>query len=280
MGNALKLGIVGNGFVGNATSGLSCKKNSVFIYDRVDYKSHPHNCTMDDIRSCDLIFICLPTPMNKEGDCHTDFISQAIADFSTEEKAKTFIRSTTPVGFCKELGVNHFPEFLTEANASVDFIETDTWVLGIDNTNLEIYSSIKAALTNAKEANAIKSDNVFLTQSNTSEFIKLARNSVLATKVSLFNELYKIAEGKHIGWNEALNGILIDDRITSSHTKVPCNGNFGFGGTCFPKDISNLINCAKKSDVETFILDAAQERNNKLDRPLKDWAFDINRSVI
>jgi UDPglucose 6-dehydrogenase len=73
----------------------------------------------------------------------------------------------------------------------------------------------------------------------------------------------------------------LDDRIGASHMMVPGNdGNRGFGGTCFPKDTSALLNDFRDNGVESFILKAAIERNNKLDRPEMDWCEDKGRAVI
>ena len=75
--------------------------------------------------------------------------------------------------------------------------------------------------------------------------------------------------------------VCLDERIGESHTKVPGHdGNRGYGGTCFPKDINSLLNQIEKTNMDCYIIKAAVERNNKVDRENKEWEDDIGRSVI
>jgi UDPglucose 6-dehydrogenase len=73
----------------------------------------------------------------------------------------------------------------------------------------------------------------------------------------------------------------LDDRITTSHSIVPGHdGRHGFGGTCFPKDMASLRHQIQTNDLQSFIIDAAIERNETIDRPEKDWTDDIGRASI
>ena len=73
----------------------------------------------------------------------------------------------------------------------------------------------------------------------------------------------------------------MDSRIGSSHTQVPGpDGLYGFGGTCFPKDLSALISQFDSNNIPSIILKAVQDRNNSIDRPEQDWKQDIGRAIF
>ena len=120
----MKIGIVGNGYVGNATSllqefeGIEC-----FAYDIEPARCNPRGLKLKDLSKCDLIFVCVPTPMLIDGSCSTDSVERAIESLedASVDLDKIVIRSTVPVGTCSELGVSFMPEFLTEANWQEDF---------------------------------------------------------------------------------------------------------------------------------------------------------------
>jgi UDPglucose 6-dehydrogenase len=72
-----------------------------------------------------------------------------------------------------------------------------------------------------------------------------------------------------------------DSRIGHSHSKVPGHdGSRGFGGTCFPKDIANLLNLIEKQGLKSYVLKSVVNRNREQDRPEKDWENNLGRSVV
>ena len=77
------------------------------------------------------------------------------------------------------------------------------------------------------------------------------------------------------------NLATLDDRIGASHSTVPGHdGKKGFGGTCFPKDTLALLREFEDSNVESFLLKGAVERNIKIDRPEQDWSENVGRAVL
>ena len=111
--------------------------------------------------------------------------------------------------------------------------------------------------------------------------IKIFRNSFLATKVSFCNEVYQFCKVKGIDYNNFIKIACNDDRITHSHTNIPGpEGKFGFGGTCFPKDISSLKYEMNNIGLESIILDSVIHRNNTIDRPNGEWKGEKGRSHI
>ena len=110
---------------------------------------------------------------------------------------------------------------------------------------------------------------------------KLARNSFLAVKVSFFNELYDFCEKEEVDYNSVAELTGMDSRIGVSHTQVPGpDGKRGFGGTCFPKDISSLNHQLDQVGVDSYIIEAAKARNIQVDRKEQDWTNNKGRAVI
>ena len=285
----MKIGIVGAGFVGNATSLFECESPpvtdvEVITYDKDDSKCSPVGTTIKDLADCDLVFVCVPTPMNSNGSCHTDIVENCIFDLKTAgvSNENIIVRSTVPVGFCSSMAVNFMPEFLTESNWKSDFKNNNAWVLGLHDIENEL---VKSKFTNlivlAKKHGKIKHGDKYFCTSDEAELVKLARNSFLACKVSFFNEIQEFASKKNCDYNTVSFLVGIDKRIGSSHTQVPGpDGKKGFGGTCFPKDISSLERQMSDSQMESYILEAAKARNLQIDRPEQDWKDDLGRAVI
>ena len=92
-------GIIGYGFVGRAMRQFECELNNVLIYDINPELCSPKNISIEHINSvCDIIFICVPTPMNKDGSCHLNIVENVISQLN---KNKVIIKSTVPVGTSK-----------------------------------------------------------------------------------------------------------------------------------------------------------------------------------
>jgi len=283
------IGIIGNGFVGNATSQLKNKTIDCLIYDINPEKCSPNNLTLKELcKKSDIIFICVPTPMKKDGSCFLGIIEQLIfemnqyIDFNIKP---IVIRSTIPVGTSIKFNCFFMPEFLTEANASNDFKNTSCWIFGLKNNN-DIQNAntqllIQNILNNNVLSGNIKTSNSMFVLTNEAESIKLFKNTFLAVKVGFCNEFYRFCEKNNVNYSNVIKGVITDKRITDSHTKVPGNNEmFGFGGTCFPKDISSLQNQMKNLNVESPITNATIYRNNEVDRKQQDWKQNKGRSII
>ena len=110
--------------------------------------------------------------------------------------------------------------------------------------------------------------------------IKYMNNCYFATKVSFMNEMYQIADACGVDWGMAVDGFIRDGRIGHSHMSVPGpDGKFGFGGSCFPKDIQAMINFAESLDVNPTTMKGAWEKNLDV-RPEEDWKELKGRAVV
>ena len=111
-----------------------------------------------------------------------------------------------------------------------------------------------------------------MTDVTTAQMIKYMANCFLAAKVSYINEMYQVAQKLGVNWGEALEGFALDGRIGLSHITVPGpDGQLGFGGKCFPKDINAMIHLCEDIGVSPTVLRAAWEKNLEVREEL-DWA--------
>jgi UDPglucose 6-dehydrogenase len=279
----MKIGVVGNGFVGNATSLFKCDDIDVVVYDKDPNRCDPADTSPQRLFDCDFVFVCVPTPMNKDGSCHTVIVEKCIYELNIAgvRDENIVVRSTVPVGFCESLGVNFMPEFLTESNWVEDFKKNNAWVFGVDSIySTSVKSRFIELISLAKGSGAIENDDIFFCSTKEAELAKLARNSFLATKVSYFNEIFDFCDKEEVDYNTVAELTGLDPRIGQSHTQVPGpDGKRGFGGTCFPKDISSLNYQLEQVGIESYIIEAAKSRNTQVDRKEQDWKMNKGRAV-
>lgn len=281
----MKIGVIGNGFVGKATCTLSCDEVDLLCYDIDPSLCSPKGCTLNMISECDLIFISVPTPMREDGSCYLRILESVIDDLSkirSLDDILVIIRSTVPPGTSDRLNCFFMPEFLTEKNYLMDFKNCPQWIFGLKgNSQDQLFRvKIKELFSLSHKHGKIKEKGCKFLLNKESEMTKLFRNAFLATKVSFCNEIYDYCLSEGINYDNMIELACDDKRITHSHSAVPGHdGKRGFGGTCFPKDINNLLNLMKNNNVESFILKNVIERNQKHDRNEKDWELNKGRSV-
>ena len=280
----MKIGIIGNGFVGRATLELSCKDIDILVYDINPELCIPANTKFSDLMKCKIIFISVPTPMNKDGSCYLTIVEDVINNLKSLKYSNFIvIRSTVPVGTCDKLNCYFMPEFLTEKNYINDFINNKEWIFGIlgHNRDIEFKDSILELFNLAYKNNKIKSNKLTFMFNKEAELVKMFRNCFLATKVSFCNEIYEFCQNKNICYENVRKIASNDDRIIASHTYVPGpDGEKGYGGTCFPKDTNSFKYEMEKAGMKSYILNAVIDRNENVDRPQKDWKDKKGRAVI
>ena len=282
----MKIGIIGNGFVGKATNILENDNVELVIYDINPDLCRPIGTTIEDICKTDIVFISVPTPMNSDGSCHIGILESVISDIKKIcdlNENLIVIRSTVPPGTSNNLNCYFMPEFLTEKNFVNDFINNEHWIFGLKNTEQDIVfkEKITQLFNYSYEAKKINYNNLHFVTNNEAEMIKLFRNNYLSVKVGFCNEIAEFCEKKNIDYENVRELATLDNRIGSSHTKVPGHdGRRGFGGTCFPKDTNNLKCEMKKVGMKSYIIDNVVERNEKVDRPEQDWNSNKGRAVI
>lgn len=280
----MRIGIIGKGFVGSAVEyGFTCNRHlsaDIKIFD-INPKLRTHSL-QDTINESDYVFLSLPTPANHDGSVHLDIIDNCLAEIekSLNNDCIILLRSTVIPGTSKffskkypKLKLVFNPEFLTEKNANNDFVNQARIILGGN----KLLTEKVAMLYNWRFENSIP---IIQTNYETAEFIKYVNNCFLATKVSFMNEMKLIANKIDIDWDKTIEGFTLDPRVGNSHVSVPGNdGRYGFGGSCFPKDIQALINFSESLNIDPKILKAAWNTNLKV-RPEKDWERLEGRAII
>ena len=280
----MNIGIIGQGFVGNA---IYQKFKNYFNVLTFDLQVKLCNSTIEEInKHCNIIFVCLPTPMSKSGKCFTGIVENTLKDLevlaSMDQTEKiVVVKSTVPPGTTKKwneqfkfITVVFNPEFLTEANAVSDY----------ENQNRIILGGPRPASTTLKPifAKVFPKAKIIKTNSSYAEMVKYITNSFLATKVSFANEMYEICQYLDIDYDKVIEYACYDDRLGTSHWAVPGpDGDFGYGGHCFPKDVKALIQVAMEldSNVKPIMLQATDEKNNRV-RNNKDWLDMKGRAIV
>ena len=280
----MKIGIVGNGYVGGATALLKNRSVEVLIYDIEPDKCTPRGLSMGELLDCSFVFVCVPTPMDADGKCSLDLVESVVNDLHELgfPKGRMIVKSTVPVGTCRKLGTMFMPEFLTEQNWRHDFLSQRNWILGTnerdDKLRDELYSIFDAAWHGGV---LISRPHMTFSTTEEAELTKYVRNTFLATKVSFFNEIEEFCRINNVSYRKVRELTLYDDRIGDSHTSVPGpDGKRGYGGTCFPKDTSSLLHQMLDKGMMSYVVMAARNRNVDVDRRERDWEQRKGRAVV
>lgn len=271
------IGIIGQGFVGNAIYQKFKEYYKINTYDLDPTKS---NSTEQETLNNKIVFICLPTPMDKFGKCDISIVESAVKKCSESEQTKiVVIKSTILPGTTKKLNEKYpslqivfNPEFLTERNAVKDY----------ENQNRIILGGPRPATTELKQifSKTFPDAHIIKTDSTHAEMIKYLTNTFLSVKVSFANEIYQICNGLGIDYDKVVEYATMDERLGESHWSVPGHdGDLGFGGHCFPKDLSAIIQLAKELGTTSNVLLATQKTNDEV-RKNRDWEQMKGRAVL
>jgi UDPglucose 6-dehydrogenase len=220
--------------------------------------------TAEGVEKSDVIFIAVPTPPMADGSVDLSFIEKVAREIASAMTGYKIVvdKSTVPVRtgdkvtetikrYCKarvEFDVVSNPEFLREGFAVEDLMKPDRIVIGVRSQRpvaamKEIYAPFQAP--------------VVVTDINSAELIKHASNSFLALKISYINALSVICDATGANVQEVANGMGMDARIGRRFL----DASLGFGGSCFPKDLSAFIKIAEQMGYEFGLLKEVQRIN-------------------
>ena len=289
-----KIGLIGRGVVGNAVAQGMEHAFTVCFYDKVfRHYIHGSNCEQhlslaSVVEAVDgPIFLCLPTPMIKDGTADCSIIESVVKEINELEKDRSsfkhgkpvlIIKSTVPPGITEILNARYEyvqcvfnPEFLREATAVEDFKHQDRIIIGGPHKAVSVVKRLYQIAY--PEVPTTK------TSSTIAEMVKYVTNCFLATKVSFANEIAQICTKLNIDYDKVIEYATKDKRLGTSHWAVPGpDGHMGFGLTCFPKDLNALIKLARVLRVEPTVMEAAWNKNLEV-RPEKDWEALKGRAV-
>jgi UDPglucose 6-dehydrogenase len=296
--DCMKITIVGGGYVGLVTGAcfadighdvtiidvdsakvamINEKRTPIFepglekiLYQTIG-KNLQASISYDSVSTSDLTFICVGTPPNDDGSANLSYIESASRSIGTALQKSTgfyviVVKSTVPPGTTEtvvrpavlasahktedDIGFAINPEFLREGDAIEDFRQPDRIVIGSHHPRAgdrvaEVYRDFSAPVVRTGLAAA--------------EMIKYTSNAFLATKISFANEIGNICKELGIDVYEVMKGVGLDRRIGP----LFLNAGAGFGGSCFPKDVSSLSVLAGRADIDPKILRAVLEVNEE-----------------
>ncbi len=274
----MKIGVAGCGFVGNAVvDGITkLDPGHEFVkYDPYLFK----DTKIDALKDCDMAFICVPTPMNGDGKMDDVCLRSVFGELSSiKYKGLCVIKSTTIpsvvrrliVDF-KDLRIVTNPEFLTERTALNDFINSKWVIIGgnigdgrgiADENSKELYNFFIRLWPNAKFS-LIAADEAMM--------VKYMCNTWFAVKVSLINEFHDLVERTGMDWDNVIKAFATDERVGPTHLQCPGpDGDRGWGGKCFPKDLNALLYVMRQLGIQRDVLEGAWSDNEHF-RKNKDW---------
>ncbi len=222
--------------------------------------------TQEGVEKSDIIIIAVPTPAQSDGGVDLSFIESVSREISATMTSYKIVvdKSTVPVKtgqkvaetinrYCKakvDCDVVSNPEFLREGFAVEDFMKPDRIVIGVRSQRpvpamKEVFEPFQAS--------------IIVTDINSAELIKHAANSFLALKISYINAISRICEASGANVQEVANGMGMDARIGRRFL----DASLGFGGSCFPKDLSAFIQISEKLGYDFALLKEVQHINTQ-----------------
>jgi len=274
----MNIGIIGFGFVGSAIAHGFSNVFNIKIYDKYN---NMYDSLEDTVNNSDFLFVGVPTPVNKNNQQDLSNMNDAISSIiSVAKHSKIIILKSTIIpgttrNYAEKYTDHNFifcPEFLTERTAKLDFINTNRIIIGGDDDEIKV---------EVEELYRVRFPHtpIFYTTWEAAEVLKYMCNSFFAVKISFLNEMYDVAKDYlNIDYNDLRNMWLSDFRIGNSHTDIPGpDGERGYGGKCFPKDVKSFVTWGKEKGFELDMCRAADKVNERI-RKNKDW-YNIKGAV-
>lgn len=231
------------------------------------------------VRSADIIFIAVGTPSNEDGSANLSHVRAVARTIGENIDGYKIVvgKSTVPVGTADMVravieetqsarGTRHpfdvcsNPEFLKEGSAIEDFARPARIIIGTDS------DTVRKTLADCYRPYNRNHDKLMMMDVRAAELTKYAANAMLATKISFMNEMANIAERLGADIEDVRRGIGSDPRIGYHFIYPGC----GYGGSCFPKDVSAIIRTAADAGVRPELLEAVERVNASQKRVLFD----------
>lgn len=270
-----KIAIVGNGYVGKAYHKFF---PDAVMYDRHQMKIEDHSIGEElkvfegnnrvEVNECELAIVCVPTKMNEDGSVDTSIVKEVVGWLETP---LILIKSTIPPGTTKRLKeatgkrICHSPEYVGEGGYYVPFWlyphpnepqHHSFMIIGGDPRDREeileqFYPILGATKT------------YYQVDETTSELIKYMENAAIATKVTLCNEFYNIAQAFGVSYSQVREGFILDERQGRMFTAV-FKENRGFSGKCLPKDLNGIVKASRKAGYRAEFIEDVLKNNERI----------------
>ena len=257
----MKIGIIGLGYVGSAIA-YAHRHDEVIVRD----PKLKDSAELHQFNDCDAVYICVPSPSTEDGHCDTSILESVLKEltFANIAKDKVLISKVTapPSVYVRLLeqypNLVHCPEFITAADHISDYQNSGYFTFGGQKEWCERAKDI------VRSAVPLVHDKLLITDIKSASLYKYMMNSYLATKVTFMNDMKELADRYDINWNEFTNLATWDDRIGYTHMSVPGpDGEYGWGGACFPKDIAAIIMEGIDREVDMELLQRVEILNHK-----------------
>ena len=254
-----KIGVVGVGMVGGSMQRYLEKKQGleIFLYDKGKGLGSP-----DDINKAEIIFVCVPTPYQKDGKGFDLSYVEETLNMLQGEKI-VVIKSTVLPGTTEMLQQKYpqhqilmNPEFLTEETADQDMLYPDRQIVGYTEKSHTVAGDVMQLLPLAPFERMLPSTEA--------EMVKYFGNTWFSVKVSFANQMYDLCQAVGIDYDRMVEAAAADKRIGRTHLNVFHKGARGYGGKCLPKDTKAIIQLANAKGVDLKLHKAAEEINNAL----------------
>ena len=276
----MRIGVIGRGFVGGSMEKflIEHSHHDVEAFDARDGDiTEGYNRI---VAHSEIIYVAVPTPMDKNGKCHTGILEQSLGlinylSMQKKDSPIVLIKSTMSPGTSERLKKEFSniiivtnPEFLTERNAYEDLCNAKCHVLGLPEGDSE---SLRGIFQRYHESLWVGCECIFVSNTE-AELIKYTINSYLSVRVTFANHMYQLSESLGIDYNKFIKAAnQTDSRLGGSHWNVPGpDGQLGFGGKCFPKDLNGMITLFAEQGVDCPLLEAAWNYNLSV-REDQDW---------
>lgn len=255
----MKIGIVGLGFVGNAIH----KSLDDMLCVTIDLDpSKGCSGTYQDLMDADAVFVCVPSPSNADGSCDSSILESVLENLKDYKGVIISKVTATPDVYDRLSSQYHnlvyVPEFLTAANAVNDYQQTRYFIIGGSN---KVYQREAERILRSSHPDAF----TVFADIKSASLTKYITNSFLATKVVFMNEMAELSANLDLDWITVARLVRLDNRIGESHMQVPGpDGLKGFGGMCFPKDTSALLQHAEQMNASLHVLKESVKKNTLL----------------
>jgi UDPglucose 6-dehydrogenase len=204
-----------------------------------------------------LLFVCVDTPPTYSGDADLSRVRAVVQELSEDGDHVLIMKSTVPAGTGESirrdmpnLSYVSCPEFLKEGTAVADFMHPDRVVIGADPGDEESADAVEGLYRPL-------GGEILRTDVASAEMIKLASNAFLATKISFINEIANVCEEVGADVGQVAKGMGLDERIGTAFLRA----GIGYGGSCFPKDVSALKMLAGNTGYHFQLLTSVIEVN-------------------
>jgi len=258
------IGVIGFGVVGSAVANGFNSHLPVYVYDKF---KEGHDTLYDTVNKSDVLFVCVPTPtVNNEQDLSDIYSCIADIDGVAIDKKLIVIKSTIVPGTTRALSLKYpqhefifNPEFLTARTAMKDFLHQKQIIIGY-NVFTENTENIFHFYSDRFIASPIK-----FASWETAELTKYMCNCMYALKVTAANQIYDAAKYLDVDYDDVKKLCLSNGWMSPMHLDVPGpDGNLGYSGVCFPKDMKAFVTWGKENGVDLSLFGKADSINNNI----------------